>query len=70
MSPSDDVDEQREKMREYLANGASLGWLIDPDRRAVEVYRPGGGVDEIADARTVSGEPLLPGFVLDLEGIA
>jgi len=70
VSPSDDVDEQREKMREYLANGASLGWLIDPDRRSVEVYRPGGVVEQIADARTISGEPLLPGFALDLEGIA
>jgi Uma2 family endonuclease len=69
VSPSDDLAELREKMREYLANGASLGWLVDLDRRVVEVYRAGGAVEEIAGARTVSGEPLLPGFVLDLEGL-
>jgi Uma2 family endonuclease len=69
LSPSDDVEEQRAKMREYLANGASLGWLVDPDRRSVEIYRPGGVVEQLADARAVSGEPLLPGFVLDLEAI-
>ena len=57
-------------MREYLANGASLGWLVDPDRRTIEVYRPGGGVVEaIAEAHSVSGEPLLAGFVLDLDGL-
>jgi Uma2 family endonuclease len=70
VSPSDDIEELREKMREYLANGASLGWLVDPDRRSVEVYPAGGAVEVLANARTVSGEPLLPGFVLDLDGIA
>ena len=69
LSPSDDLDEQQDKMREYLANGASLGWLVDIDGRRVEVYRPGGAAEEIEGARTVSGEPLLPGFVLDLDAI-
>ena len=40
LSPSDDLNEIRAKMAEYVANGARLGWLLDPFRRAVEIYRP------------------------------
>jgi Uma2 family endonuclease len=54
------------KMEEYLANGAQLGWLIDPVERRVSVYRPGAEVETFDEPRTISGEPLLPGFVLDL----
>jgi Uma2 family endonuclease len=69
VSPSDDTDAQQEKMREYLDNGASLGWLIDPDRRRVHVYRAGGEVEELDGARTISGEPLLVGLVVELDSI-
>ncbi len=54
------------KMREYVANGAHLGWLIDPRTRRVEVYRPGRDVEVLEDPATVSGEDVLPGFTLDL----
>lgn len=65
-SPNDTLALIQEKMREYLANGAQLGWLIDPELRRVEIYEPGEEVEILVDPDFVSGEPLLPGFRLDL----
>lgn len=56
----------REKMVEYLENGASLGWLIDPYERRVYVYEPNRELVIIQNPETVSGEPLLPGFRLNM----
>ena len=56
----------QEKMQEYVENGARLGWLIDPIERVVYVYRPGEAVERLAEPEEVSGEPILPGFVLRL----
>ena len=58
-----------EKMEEYIANGASLGWLIDPQKRRVYVYRPGEEVVVLENPTVLSGEPLLRGFELQLEEI-
>jgi Uma2 family endonuclease len=52
------------KMSEYISNGASLGWLIDPSTRTVYVYRPDNEVVVLENPERVSGEPLLPGFEL------
>lgn len=54
-----------EKMEEYIANGAQLGWLIDPKKRSVAIYRPDRSVEtrEGIDSITVAG------FVLDLSFI-
>ena len=52
------------KMEEYIANGAALGWLIDPQSRRVYVYRPDQEVVILENPETVSGDPLLPGFKL------
>ena len=68
-SPSDALSEQQEKMEEYLANGSRLGWLIDPLSRRVYVYRPDRAVEELDNPQTLSGEPVLAGFVLDLRKI-
>jgi Uma2 family endonuclease len=68
-SASDSKSELREKMREYIDQGASLGWLIDRATRSVEIYRPGGPVEVLKKPATLSGEDVLPGFVLDLKGI-
>jgi Uma2 family endonuclease len=54
------------KMTEYIANGASLGWLIDPSKRRVYVYRPDEEVIVLDNPETVRGDPLLPGFTLNL----
>lgn len=67
VSPSDSVKELRQKMQEYLDNGASLGWLIDPKTRQVEVYRSGRKKEIIQSPATLSGEDVLPGFILNLQ---
>lgn len=69
MSPSDSLEKTRAKMREYMENGAQLGWLINRKKRQVEVYRPLKYVEILENPQTVSGENVLPGFVLDLKPI-
>ena len=56
----------REKMEEYRGNGAALGWLLNPERRQVHIYRPGAPVEILDHPATLSGEPLLRGLVLDV----
>jgi Uma2 family endonuclease len=68
-SRTDSLPTLHEKMRKYLANGARLGWLIDALEKKVYVYRPDAMVDCLKDQRSVSGEPVLPGFTLDLTRI-
>jgi len=65
-SPTDQLEDLQAKMEEYLANGMRLGWLIDPEARCVHVYRPGAAVMTVENAQQLSGEPELPGFVLEL----
>jgi Uma2 family endonuclease len=68
-SKDDSLAELKEKMEEYLANGARLGWLIDPKGRSVYVWRPGQPVEHLKKVTSVSGDPELPRFVLDLREI-
>jgi len=65
-SPSDRLSQVRAKMVEYMENGASLGWLIDPVERRVYVYQRNREVVVLENPQTVSGEPLLPGFTLNV----
>jgi Uma2 family endonuclease len=69
-SESDALAKLRTKMREYQENGAGLGWLIDPHTPLVEIYRPGRDVEvmnfSFDNPPQLSGENVLPGFVLDL----
>lgn len=69
LSESDSLAIVREKMEEYIANGAQLGWLIDPFEKKVYVYRSAMPVEELDNPQTVSGEPLLKGFVLDVRSL-
>ncbi len=68
-SPTDPLRSLRRKLREYIDQGARLGWLLDPIRGVVEVYRPAQGVEVLQHPATLGGEAVLPGFVLDLRGI-
>jgi Uma2 family endonuclease len=68
-SPSDSLAKTQEKMREYIANGTRLGWLIYPETKGVEIYRPGRDVEVLDNPATLSGENILPGFILDLSTI-
>ena len=54
------------KMEEYMANGASLGWLIDPSQRRVYVYRTDRELEILEEPEVVSGDPLLRGFNLNM----
>ena len=65
-SPTDGLQALQAKMREYVDNGAGLGWLVDPLQRNVFVYRAGGSVECLRGPESVSADPLLEGFRLDL----
>jgi Uma2 family endonuclease len=68
-SRTDDIEDLEAKMREYMENGVRLGWLLDPITQRVKIYRQGQPVETLQSPTTLSGEPVLPGFVLDLSRI-
>jgi Uma2 family endonuclease len=68
-SPTDRLADLKNKLAEYIENGARLGWLLDPEARRVLVYRPQRPVEVLDHPESVAGDPELPGFVLDLKGI-
>jgi Uma2 family endonuclease len=68
-SPRDTLASQQAKLEEYLACGARLGWLIDPDEHRVHVYRPGRTVEVQERPHELRGDPELPGLILDLRSI-
>lgn len=68
-SKTDNSSDVRDKMQEYIDGGARLGWLIDPQRQRVEIYRPGRDVEMLEQPAELSGEDVLPGFVLKRSGI-
>jgi Uma2 family endonuclease len=65
-SATDSLRRLQDKMEEYMENGAELGWLIDPSERKVYIYRKLSDVEILDDPQTVSGEPTLHGFALDV----
>ena len=69
VSESDDLEDTRKKMREYIENGLRLGWLINPKDKQVEIYRSGKEVEILDSPNSLSGEDVLEGFVLDLQVI-
>jgi Uma2 family endonuclease len=68
-SPSDSLPRLKRKMREWIDNGAQLGWLIQPDARVVQVYRPGRDPEYRDKIDRIEGEGPVAGFVLDLTGV-
>ena len=68
-SASDTLTSVQDKMQEYMANGASLGWLIDRKNRTVHIYRPNQAPEILNNPETVNGAPDLPGFVLRMAKI-
>src|SRR5207247_1407453 len=69
LSPTDSLQQTQEKMEEFIANGCKLGWLIDPEKQQIHVYRPGQPVQVFDNPQTLATDPELPGFVLDLEPV-
>jgi len=68
-SKTDALKPLQAKMQEYIDNGAQLGWLIDPQTRRVEIYRPGQAVEILERPSTLSGESVLPSFTLTMQRI-
>ena len=68
-STTDSLEKLRAKMKVYVKNGARLGWLLDRKNRKVEISRQGSDVEILDSPATLSGEDVLPGFVLDLSDI-
>ena len=68
-SLSDSLADLQIKMAEYLENGLRLGWLIDPQNKQVYICRSNEPVETLEEPATVSGNPVLPGFTLDLNSI-
>ncbi|GAC1477851.1 MAG: Uma2 family endonuclease [Chamaesiphon sp.] len=69
LSPSDSLKKTQEKMQEYLDNGLYLCFLINRRNKQVEIYRPGQKVEVLESPTTLSGENILPAFVLSLKQI-
>jgi Uma2 family endonuclease len=68
-SRTDSLEDLQQKMQEYIDNGVRLGWLLNRQDCQVEIYRPGKPVEVLQAPTTISGEEVLPGFVLDLKNL-
>jgi Uma2 family endonuclease len=68
-SATDDLEDLRLKMREYMDNGVRLGWLLNPQDHQAEIYRPGQAVEILQNPATLSGETVLPGFSMVLKNL-
>ena len=68
-SASDRLKPLQEKMQEFMDNGVRLGWLLNPKDRTVEIYRQEQEIEVLKSPSSLSGEDVLPGFVLELNGI-
>jgi Uma2 family endonuclease len=68
-SDTDRLRPLQKKMREYLENGAQLGWLIDTENRSVEIYRPGGLVETHTAIDSIAADGPVAGFVLNLTSV-
>lgn len=68
-SETDSLPMLQEKLAEYIANGTQFGWLIDRLQQVAYVYRPDQAPEMLSAPATLSGDPILPGFVLDLSRI-
>ncbi|UNU23986.1 Uma2 family endonuclease [Microcoleus vaginatus] len=67
MSPTDSLKDTQDKMQEYMNNQVKLGWLINRKSRRVEIYRQGQEIEVLECPTELSGEDILPGFVLKLK---
>jgi Uma2 family endonuclease len=68
-SSSDSLKSLQDKMQEYIENGVELGWLIDPQKRKVHIYRKDGKTEILDNPKIVSGEDVLQGFELKVSDI-
>ena len=69
VSPGDSFQEIRSKVSEWIANGVSLVWVVDPSAREVHVFRSSGGASILAAEEQISGEDVLPGFAVTVRDL-
>ncbi len=63
-SPSDRLALVEAKMEMWIANGAQVAWLIDPQRKVVEIYRSGDSPEVLHEPSSVRGTGPVAGFEL------
>ncbi|MFN0096944.1 MAG: Uma2 family endonuclease [Dehalococcoidia bacterium] len=68
-SPDDRPTRIADKLAFYLRAGVPLVWIIDPEERSLVAYRPGQQPEYFRHEGSVSGDPVLPGLILDLAGL-
>ncbi|ADV81215.1 Uma2 family endonuclease [Terriglobus saanensis] len=68
-SETDSLSVLQQKMEQWIANGAELGWLIDPFEKAIHLYRPGYPPEILKEISQVSGEGPVAGFIMPLDRI-
>jgi Uma2 family endonuclease len=68
-SPDDSYLELRQKAAYYLDNGSKMVWLVFPEKRIIEVYRPDVDVEILTPGDSISGHELLPGFTLAVDDV-
>lgn len=64
--PSDSYSELRDKVDEWLQAGVQVVWVVDPQRRVVEVFQPDQPLRVLREGDTLTAEPLLPGFTINI----
>jgi len=67
LSPTDSLEKTQAKMQEYMNSGVRLGWLVDRDNHYVEIYRINQSVEVLRNPEQLSGEDVLPDFVLNMD---
>jgi len=67
LSPSNTRREMERKRREYFEAGTQVVWIVDPDKRTIEVYSSPDKFTELHEADTLDGAAILPGFSLNLK---
>jgi Uma2 family endonuclease len=68
-SATDSLATLQAKMKEYMDNEVRLGWLLDRQNQQVEIYRTEQAAEILKQPDNLSGEDVLPGFILDLKEI-
>lgn len=68
-SPSDSLKTLQDKMQEYMENGASLGWLVNPQQKQVFVFQPEKAVVTLGNPEFLTADELLSGFKLDVQNL-
>jgi Uma2 family endonuclease len=69
LSPTDRPEAVRRKLVEYFAAGVRLAWVIDPANCTVSVHRVRGEPLSFAAGDVLSGDDVLPGFLLPMDDV-